>query len=75
MSEPQFRRDLIRAANRTEFSLTADEVSDLLDWFDSMPGEIFNELLHAEVEFPNGYIKCWKDLSNRDEEDRDPSTD
>lgn len=44
--------------------MTADEVSDLLDWFASLPGEIFNELLHAGVEFPGGYIEYWKD--NRD---------
>ena len=65
MGSPEYRRELIKAANRTEFSLTATEVEDLLDWFENLPGEIFNELLHSGVSFPGGYIEYWKD--NRDD--------
>jgi hypothetical protein len=64
LSEPQFRRELIRAANREPFHLNATEVSDLLDWFANMPGEIFNDLLHGGVEFPDGYVKCWLELTS-----------
>ena len=60
ISEPDVNRALIKAANREH--LTAKQIEDLLDWFDSLPGELFNELLEAGVPFPEGYIQCWKDI-------------
>lgn len=62
MSEPDVNRALIKAANRAPFHFDATQVEDLIDWFDSLPGELFNELLEAGVPFPDGYIQCWKDL-------------
>lgn len=75
MGSPEFRRELIRAANRPEFDLDADRVAELLDWFEHMPGEIFNELLHSGVEFPDGYIRCWQDIGELGEETDRPSDD
>lgn len=69
----EFRRELIKAGNRSKYGLSATEVADLLDWFEHMPGEIFNELLHANVSFPDGYIDCWKD--NREKEAIDTDSD
>lgn len=74
MEPANFRRELIKAANRKPHRLTAREVAAMLDWFENLSGEAFNELLHTGVDFPDGYIKCWRDLGDDDGEE-EPRTD
>lgn len=70
MGSRDFRRELIRAANLEPFNLNATEVADLLNWFEALPGEIFNDLLRREADFPKDYIEFWNEhKENRDEED------
>jgi len=40
----------------------------MLAWFESLPGEEFNRLLHEGIEFPNGYIDCWRESEDHEEE-------
>lgn len=65
MDASDFRRGLIKAANRRK--MTAREVASMLDWFENLPAEVFNEL--RGVDFPNGYIKCWQDLGDENGEE------
>lgn len=69
MGTHEFRRELIRAANLGPHRLTADQVASMLAWFDSLPGEEFNRLLHEGVEFPNGYIEYWRESRAHEEDD------
>ncbi len=59
MPEPEIRRDLIRCANRAPYSLSADQVSDLLVWWRDIEPARMNQMLALGVPFPDGYVDAY----------------